>query len=458
MKKNSLLKAIGILFLVYVVLSWIIPTGYFSNGEFTSNSTIPVGIFDLILYPLITVTSSVFMLTALVFVMIGAFYGILNKTNAYQKLLNNLKSKLEGKEKVALIVTTVVFTVLSSLTGLTLPLFVFVPFISTLLILLGYNKLTSMLSTVGAILVGNMASTYGFNVAGYIKYLTNDINNSIIIRIILLVVSTIILVFFTLKASYNKETDKEVALYTKTTKKADTLPLVISLIVMFIITFVGMINWSNVFGISLFNDIHGTITGIKIGDYKLVSNLIGNNISVMGSWTNYELCLVLFVFGFIIGKLYKLTFKEIVEGAIEGIKEIIPVALMTIAANILFLLVNSNSEGYTFFSTIINFLQGSKIAVVPFGLISLIGSLLYNDFPYLLSSLYGAVVSFSDQYVLIGMIAQTIHGLVQLIAPTSVILVAGLTYFKIPYTKWLKENWKLFLSLFILIIILLILV
>jgi hypothetical protein len=210
--------------------------------------------------------------------------------------------------------------------------------------------------------------------------------------------------------------------------------------------------------ISLFNDIHGTITGIKIGDYKLVSNLIGNNISVMGSWTNYELCLVLFVFGFIIGKLYKLTFKEIVEGAIEGIKEIIPVALMTIAANILFLLVNSNSEGYTFFSTIINFLQGSKIAVVPFGLISLIGSLLYNDFPYLLSSLYGAVVSFSDQYVLIGMIAQTIHGLVQLIAPTSVILVAGLTYFKIPYTKWLKENWKLFLSLFILIIILLILV
>ena len=127
MKKNSLLKAIGILFLVYVILSWIIPTGYFSNGEFTSNSTIPVGIFDLILYPLITATSSVFILTALVFIMIGAFYGVLNKTKSYPRLLDNLKSNFKGKEKVVLIVTTVLFTVLSSLTGLTLPLFVFVP-------------------------------------------------------------------------------------------------------------------------------------------------------------------------------------------------------------------------------------------------------------------------------------------------------------------------------------------
>ena len=457
MKKNSLLKAIGILFLVYVVLSWIIPTGYFSNGEFTSNSAIPVGIFDLILYPLITATSSVFILTALVFVMIGAFYGVLNKTKSYQRLLDNLKSKFKGKEKVVLIVTTIMFVVLASLTGLTLPLFVFVPLMATLLILLGYNKLTSMLSTVGAILVGNMASTYGFNVAGYIKYLTNDINNSILIRVILLVVSTLILIFFTLKTSKNNETDKEIALYSKTTKKVDTLPLVISLIVMFIITFVGMFNWNNVFGIELFDNMHEAITGVKIGGYAIFSNLLGN-IPAVGSWTNYELCLVLLVFGFIIGKLYKLTFNEIVEGAIEGIKEILPVALMTMTANILFLLVNSNSEGYTFFSTIVNAAQGDKIAILPFGFISLIGSVLYNDFPYLLSSLYGAVVSFTDQYTLIGMIVQTIHGLVQLIVPTSVILVAGLTYFKIPYTKWLKENWKLFLSLFVLIVILLLFV
>lgn len=457
MKKNSLLKAIGILFLIYVVLSWIIPTGYFSNGEFTSNSAIPVGIFDLILYPLITATSSVFILTALVFVMIGAFYGVLNKTKSYQRLLDNLKSKFRGKEKVVLIVTTIMFAILSSLTGLTLPLFVFVPLMATLLILLGYNKLTAMLSTVGAILVGNMASTYGFNVAGYIKYLTNDINNSILIRVILLVASTLLLIFFTLKTSKNKETDKEIALYSKTTKKVDTLPLVISLIIMFVITFVGMFSWNNVFGIELFDNIHETITGVTIGGYAIFSNLLGT-IPAIGSWTNYELCLVLLVFGFIIGKLYKLSFNEIVEGAIEGIKEILPVALMTMAANILFLLVNSNSEGYTFFSTIVNAVQGDKIAILPFGFISLIGSVLYNDFPYLLSSLYGAVVSISDQYALIGMITQTIHGLVQLIVPTSVILVAGLTYFKIPYTKWLKENWKLFLSLFVLIVILLLFV
>ena len=36
----------------------------------------------------------------------------------------------------------------------------------------------------------------------------------------------------------------------------------------------------------------------------------------------------------------------------------------------------------------------------------------------------------------------SIYGLVQLIAPTSVILVAGLTYLDISYKEYLKNIWK----------------
>ena len=37
----------GISFLIYVVLSWIIPVGTYSNGELTTNGIDPVGLIDL---------------------------------------------------------------------------------------------------------------------------------------------------------------------------------------------------------------------------------------------------------------------------------------------------------------------------------------------------------------------------------------------------------------------------
>ena len=64
MKKNGVLKALGITFVIYVVLSWIIPVGYYSNGSFTTKTIEPIGIFDIVKYPIVTLTSSVFVLTS----------------------------------------------------------------------------------------------------------------------------------------------------------------------------------------------------------------------------------------------------------------------------------------------------------------------------------------------------------------------------------------------------------
>ncbi len=456
MKKNDLLKAIGIMFLVFIIFSWIVPTGYFNNGEYVSNSTIPVGLFDIIIYPLITITSSVFILTALVFICIGIFYGVLNKTNSYSKLLDTLAKKFKGREKTVLALVIIITTVLSSITGLSLPLFVFVPFLSTLLILLGYSKISAMEATVGSILVGNLASTYGFNVAGYITYLTGSINNLIWYRLALLLLSIIILVIFILKTASFEKT-KDITFYSKTNKKVSIKSTTICLVITFLITFISMFNWEGVFKITLFNDIYNSIIGVKILDYPIFSKLLGS-VTAFGTWNNYNLCLILIIMSFIIGKLYKLSIKDILDGAFDGIKEMLPTAIMVVIANTIFLLVNTNSNGYTFYNTMVNSTLGNKIAILPFSITTLIGSFIYNDFPYLLSTLYNAIIIHNDQFNIIGMISQTMHGLVQLIAPTSIILVAGLTYFKIPYFNWLKNIWRLLLCLFVLSVIFLIII
>lgn len=449
MKKNSLLKAMLIVFCAFVLLSWIIPTGYFSNGEFVKDTFAPVGLFDIITYPIVTITSSVFILTAIVFLCIGGFYGVLNKTGVYSLILETLAKKWKGKEKVVLVITTLLFTILSSLSGLSLPLFILVPFMTTLLMLLGYNKLTAMVSTVGGILAGSMASTYGFNVAGYVSYLTENINDSILLRLLMLILVSAILVITLLKTSKISKTKEEIPLYEKNSVKGKKITsLVVVSILTFIIIMVGMFNWNGVFGIELFDNIYTNITDFKIGDYAIFGYLLGA-MPAIGSWTNYEICVVLIINSFIIGRLYGLTCKEIFKGFKEGLIKMIPVALWTIAASVIFLLMNTNSNGYTLYNTISNSILGltDKLNVTTMSFTALIGSVLYNDFPYLLSTLYSQVTSLYTNFSLIGMIVQFIHGLVQFIAPTSVILVAGLTYFEIPYAEWLKKLWKLFLSL-----------
>lgn len=458
MKKNSFLKALLILFLVYVVLSWIIPIGYINNGELVSESTNPVGIFDLLIYPVVTATSSVFILTAIVILLIGGLYGVLNKTVAYSNIVEGLAKKFKGKEKNVLIGITVIFALLASLTGLTLPLLILVPFAAAVLMVLGYNKFDSMVATIGGILVGNLGSTYGMNVAGYVSYLTEKINDSIIYRIILLVLSLAVLLFILVKtAKVNKGKNKEenIPLYEKNAKKSvSSKGLVITSIISLIILFVGMINWNGLFGIELFDNVHKSIIEFKIGGYTLFGKLIGT-LPAIGAWTNYEVAIILIIVTFIIGKLYKLSFDEIIEAMADGIKKMAPVAAATIIANIIFLLMNSNPDGYTIFALICNFILNlaDGLNAITVGLASLVGSIFFNDFPYLLSAMYAPITSLYNTYSMIGIIAQSVHGLVQLIAPTSAILVAGLIYFDVDYIEWLKKLWKLFLGLLVVIVI-----
>lgn len=457
MKKNNILKALGILFLLFVIISWIIPAGYFNNGEYIGTTIMPIGLFDVIIYPFMALTSSVFVLMAIDVLLIGALYGVMNKTGFYSELVDRIVKKFKGNEKKFLIFTTILFTLLSSLTGLNLVLVIFVPLFATVLMLLGFSKVTSMLSTISGILVGNIASLYGTNVAGYITYLNSNINANLLVKVGLLIIATALITFFTVISGRNKEKVKDLKLYEKTNKTVKTTKGVVTLSIMFIILVVAMYNWSMAFNIDFFDKMHESIVGFKLGNFPLFSYLIGS-LPAFGHWTNYDLGFTLIITTFIIGKLYKLSLKEIIDGALDGIKEMLPVALMVIVANILFLLMNVNSNGYTFYNTMVSKTVGDSIAYLPFTIITMIGSLLYNDFPYLLSTIYSATAALTDKYSIVFMITQTIHGLVQLIAPTSVVLVIGLTFFDVDYIKWIKNIWKLLLCLFVISIVAIIII
>lgn len=478
MKKNNLIKAIVGIFLVYVVLSWIIPVGTFSSGELVTDGTAPVGLVDLIRYPIITCTSTVLVLSSFVVLLIGGFYAVLNKTGVYGKVVEGLAKKFKGKEFNFVIITTVILAVLSSLTALTLPLFVLVPFFVAVLMSLGYKKFTAFLSTFGAILVGNMASTYGFNINGYIKYFLDvDVNTTILCRIIFFVAVVGILLFIIAKVSAKDLTKKTAK---KTTKKAEkkeevkeefiiplydgnvdkkksVVPMVVVTSIMVIVSLVGMYNWSNGLGIELFNNIYESINSFEINGYPIFANLIGS-VDPIGYWSNYELGFLLILASLLLGWIYNIKFSELVETFIDGSKKMVKVAFYMLIANIIFLVMNSNSSGLSIYATIADWFLGmtSKFNVFTMALAGLIGGVFYNDFPYMLNTLYAQISSSYTQLPLIGLVLQYMHGLVMLVVPTSVMLVAGLTYLDIPYVEYLKKMWKYLLMLLAAIVVILI--
>ena len=479
MKKNSLLKAILYVFLAYVVLSWVVKVGTYSNGTLTATDTSPVGLVDLIRYPIVTLSSSLFVLSALVILAIGGFYAVLNKTGVYGNIIEGIKKKFKGQEFKFVVISVIILSVLASLTGLTLPLFILVPFFTAGILTLGYKKLTAFLATIGAILVGNMASTYGFNINGYIKYFLNvDMSKTIFYRIIFLVVVIGILIFVLSKVAKldlvkpkkaTKKTSKKETLEAEVSedviplydgvsnKKKSALPLIVVTVILVVISLLGMYNWSNGLGVSIFDNIYESITSFEINGYPIFKNLIGS-LDPIGYWSNYEFVLLIVVASLLIGWIYNLKLEEIVSAFIGGAKKMVRVALYMVLANIIFLMMNSSSTGANMYVTIADKVMGLTSGFNSFttGITSVIGSLFYNDFPYMLNSLYSMLSTYEEKLPLIGLIIQSLHGLMMLIVPTSAMLVAGLTYLDIPYIDYLKKMWKYLLITFLAVVALIV--
>lgn len=480
MKKNSIIKAILFTFLAYVLLSWIIPGGTFSSGVFTKGETSPIGIGDLFIYPISTSITSIFVLTGLVILLIGGVYGVMNKTGAYQKLVEGTVKKFDGKEKAFLVISILVFAVLASLTTLTLPLIIMVPFFVAVILSLGYNRMTALLSTVGAILVGNMGTVFGYNTGGYnyINYFFGlKSTENIVAKIALFVLLVIILIIFVIKTSKIEKVEKKkgrkstkteevkeeknIPLYKKVeeSKKSST-PLLIVMALTIVIALVAMFNWAGALGVekTIFNEWYTKITEIELNGYPLFANLLGS-INPFGYWSNYELAMLLIIVIIVIGFIYNLKVKETYEAVIEGMKEMLPVAAVAILANILLLIVNSVSGVFltTIFSALFDLTKEFNAATMS--IISAIGSITYSDFPYLMNALYDPVTSlYAEKLPEALYVMQTIYGYVMMLVPTSVGLVIGLQYLGISYKEWFKENWKLLLSLLIASIIVIVIV
>ena len=192
----------------------------------------------------------------------------------YKKLVDNIATKVKAHSNLFIIIVTILFAVLTSVTGLIGAILVFVPFVAAIILAMGHDKLVAISSTVVSMLVGfiggiyitfrNPNSYYGYSATTIEGLSSLDLYSNIWAKLILLVLGVALLIFFILryiknvqekKVKYELNDSNEVLVseVKGDYKNIRTWPIVVVLSVILVILILGYLPWNTLFGIECFN-------------------------------------------------------------------------------------------------------------------------------------------------------------------------------------------------------------
>ncbi len=555
MKKYNLFKVLAITVIVTWILTLFIPSSYLDySGKVVTDSVSGLGIVGLLSN--LSISISYFNGIAVFLIAVACFYAIISKLDVYNKFVDNTATTFKNKEGLLVTITIIVFGVLACLVKDAMILIMFMPFIYQVMKKLEIDKKVILSSTIIATFVGAMNGIYDNTLFTTFNL---KVNTLLLVKLIVLVLSLAILIFFTapkkVKDSNSKKTAKKTSdkkavkastksTTVKTVKKQNSkerkvnkvvyailtlllgtiginkfyagkikagilniifcwtlVPTILSIVefitvltekadkdgkipvnsnrrenvlfatslVLFVLFAIAtIIPWESLFTkFTAFSDFNTWLSNLKVGKYQIFNNVIGapmatdsatgsttGVISAIGSWTMTDMAIFLFIITAVIAICKKIKLDEFISSATSGIKKVLPVAITAMLISIVLVISVTTGINTTICNWIATLSKGFNIATAT--LSTMVGSVLTADFYYFVSSvasLFTGIVSDTNLYGVIALIAQSIYYLMMIIAPTSVGLIIGLYYLDIPYGKWFKYIWKVLLSLFVLIMI-----
>ena len=210
----------------------------------------------------------------------------------------------------------------------------------------------------------------------------------------------------------------------------------------FIIMIAGVIPWND-FGVTIFD------------------NTSWLNGASLGAWWFPELTVWFFLMSVIIGLTYRMSEKDIVSSFISGAADMVGVALVVgVSRGISFMMANSGLDLY--------------ILDKASGVLSGVSGILFANMAYLIYILLSFLIPSTSGLASVSMpifapLAQRLNiapeiivtafsagsGIVNLITPTSGVVMGGLTISKVEYGTWIKFVTKLLVMIFIATVVIL---
>lgn len=464
-KSQDLWKWLGLFILLGMSLTWIFNYGNFNGAEYYDYGLVQEGLTDI---PNAIYNAIYFAGDKIVYLLaLGAFYGVLNKSKGYKKLVSRVAEVFKGKEILYAIMTSLVVTVMTTLVEQTFIVLMFVPFLISVALRMRLDKLSAFSITFGSILIGLLGATYGGEGLYWFNYYTGvEVGTGIIYRLIVLVIGYLLFNFITVmhvrKSIREKVNEEESDPYKveKIEDKAKAWPIGVILIVMFILLILGYVNWQSIFGITIFNEFHEWLMGIKIGEYGIISGILGTQTSALGLWgfiqnsTTILIGTALLIVGIIVVALIsRMSLSEIIDGCEEGSRKISKSVWLYIGVYTLMLVAYMSP----FIPTITNLMVKGLKTFNPY-IVSIVASISHIFHTDLGFTGYAVAGYFTETYAnnveLIHTIFVTLYGYIGMIVPTSGLLLIGLSYLDINYKSWLKYIWMFIVGMLIILLVL----
>lgn len=464
MKKNNTLKVLLITILFTYLLTWIFPISYYNGGLYT-DVRYPAGLFDIFNYP--TLTLYYFGQIAVYVLTVGAFYGVLNKTGVFRKICDRIVKLFKGKEIIFFSTIVVLLSVIVAFCGLSYELIFLLPLLASIILLMGYDKMTIAITFIGSIAVGFLGSLFASTITGtYMGTLATSYTDLIWVRIVMLVIGILILllnIFFRIRKMDTKKVDdkeliaEKIEVKSKKGKVKPSWPAILIFDLILLLMIIGTLDFSGAFNITIFEDFHENVMSFAIKDYQIFAKILGSTMQTvsLGSWSGIEFITIMLLATLILSLIYRIKLSDMFEDYKEGAKKFALPALLMVLAYTVLITVSNNPVILTILKPLLTITDGFNS--VTLSLSMFIGSIFNIDAYYTSAALLPYVTSIitdTSIYPLVGFICQAMQGLALLIAPTSIVLLGVISYLKISYVEWFKNIWKIFLELFIIAFIL----
>ncbi len=457
-KKYELFKYVSILLVIVALLTWIVQI---SNG--TQTDFYRLGLVDFM--TMITLGIRLFPDKIVLLILMGGLYELLNLNKGYRTIVEKVSKSLKGLEVLFVIASILLFSVLSAILVEPYVLFIAVPFVISIIIGLKQDKLTAFIATFGAILAGIIGNIYGTNLFGF--FTSTDLvslkvtyGSGVVYRIGLLVVSIIILTVFALlhmKKANKKEvelTTEDLLIENEVAIDGKVAPTAITLIVFALLMLVAYLPWSG-FGLNWPVTLKSWFDGLAIGGETVFAYLSGY-IPEFGAWDITIAESFVLLLTIVVAKMAKISFSEYINAFGRGFKKMIkPIGLVILIGAVALIPLNIPVlDGI--FSKIMptfNYLLTPVIAFIS----SIFGVEMTHVWRFGGASM---LTNFSSSFNggILAVIFQSVYGLVQFVAPTSIVLAIGLSYLEIPYTTWLKKSFIYLLGLLLAVVLVVILI
>ena len=461
MKKNGKIILLIIFGLVMCVLSWMVPTGGYQDGLFVSTGISRIGLYD---YFLLLYYGFYYNAPDVVYILaVGGLYGVLSQTDGYRKFVSMGAKRIGGYEYVAMLLITFFMGLYVSIAGAILPLFIFVPYIVTIFLKRGKDKISALCAAMGGIFIGTFGLTVGtYGVGELITAMGLTVKDGLVFKIISFVIAYGLFNTFAILRMQKQDIVNDLKDDPFATKKLDETgvkknrqkkvwPTVVVMCVLAVITLLAHINWNTSFDVQLFDKIHENTSNVMLADIPIITSFLGR-FTAFGTWDDMlPLSFIVLVASFIIALVNKMSVYEWFENYGDGMKKVGKVAMMYVLCSTIFVITFHMNWPATF----VNWLFGSgKFNVISLLIIAIIIGLLFVN-PEFSGYFYGTFLTatFAEQLIATELIMHLGSAFAMVVAPTSFILMMGLSYLNITYKDWMKHIWKFACSMLVIMTI-----